>query len=107
MPTPEEEAFARRVAGQDRTGTVGIRDFDQGVVETMGATVQDGKYYLPVAGVDGPPGWPGVPVVFAFPEDVAQVSAVPAAEKPKRYGALGAGGGAISGARTRCAALHG
>ncbi len=67
-----DEIRASRL-GLARTGTVGIRDFDQGVVETLGATVIDAHYYIKVDGITGPPGesgYPGVPVVFSTPEDV-------------------------------------
>jgi hypothetical protein len=78
-----EDALHRRLFGQDRTGTVGIRNFDAGVVETLGAFIADDgnglpKYYTKIdSGPEGdiacgPPGAPGVPVVFAYPEDVLQ-----------------------------------
>ncbi len=70
-----------RLEGRAPTGTVGLRDFDEGVVITMGAELaisskgQPVNYFLQVPGVkgriarDGTP-IPGVPIVFAFPEDV-------------------------------------
>ena len=78
-----EDALNRRLFGKDRTGTVGIRDFDEGVVLTLGGFIAtDGrglsKYYTTInsgPGGDvacGPPGTPGVPIVFAYPEDVLQ-----------------------------------
>jgi len=58
---------------------VSLRDFDKGVVTTMGATLfynergEPRNYYLDVPGVRGRvsrEGIPGVPIVFAFPEDI-------------------------------------
>lgn len=64
------------------TGDVWIRDFDKGIVETMGATVVGSRYYIDVQGIVPPPfpnDWeeatqreqvmPGVPVKFASPDD--------------------------------------
>lgn len=72
-----DDAFNRRLNGLDRTGTVGIRDFDLGVVTTLGAVEHDdpsagpvGTFIPEIAGVCPPDGLPGVPVIFAFPEDV-------------------------------------
>lgn len=70
-----------RSEGRAPTGTVGLRAFDEGVVVTMGAQLAYNSkgvpvnYFLPVAGVKGRVGRdgtpiPGVPIVFAFPEDV-------------------------------------
>jgi hypothetical protein len=64
----EREAFLRRQRGHDQQGTVGIRDFDQGLIETMGAFVEDQRYWLTIPGIDPPPGRPGVLVTFSFPE---------------------------------------
>lgn len=53
-------------------GEVGLRNFDQGVVETLRAEVIDGNYYITDPGlfsVGPPPGQPGVPVTFAYPDD--------------------------------------
>jgi hypothetical protein len=72
-----EDDLNRRINQLERTGTVALRDFDRGVIETLHATVQEGKYYVTVKDVDGPPGWPGVPVVFAYPEDVMQEYRLP------------------------------
>lgn len=69
-----------------RTGTVFLRDFDEGVVRTMGAelieiqldgeSVQD--YALRVDGVTGPDGYGGyVPVIWQNPEDVYQEGLLP------------------------------
>jgi len=70
-----------RIAGRAPTGTVGLRAFDEGVVVTMGGQLALNSkgvpvnYFLQVAGVKGRVGRdgtpiPGVPIVFAFPEDV-------------------------------------
>ena len=72
-------ALRERLNGRAPTGTVSLRDFDQGVVTTMGATLfynargEPRNYYLDIPGVRGRigrEGIPGVPIVFAFPEDV-------------------------------------
>jgi len=73
----EREAFLRRVRGQDQVGTVGLRDFDQGLVETMGAFIEDQRYWLNIDGVDPPPGRPGVLVTFSFPESEFKSYVVP------------------------------
>lgn len=74
----ELERYQAGVAGRARTGTVSLRDFDQGVVETVGATVVNDNYWLTaVAGIDPPPGCPGVPVTFSFPEDVYEKYKLP------------------------------
>ena len=82
MPTAAEIALRERLNGRAPTGTVDLRCFDQGVVTTMGAglhtvTMPSGEtlrnYFLDVPltkGRVGRPGLPGVPIIFAFPEDV-------------------------------------
>lgn len=74
--------------GTARTGVARIRDFDLGMVSTLGGVeVEDPQnmtgYYLqnvegihdpfPIRGVpgdvQGPSGWQGVPIVFSMPED--------------------------------------
>jgi hypothetical protein len=83
MSNPEDDAFKQRIAGRAATGTVGIRNFDEGVVVSLGAYIADDaqgmpKYWLKTdSGAFGdttcpPPGDPGVPVVFGNPEDVLQ-----------------------------------
>ncbi len=90
-PEASTEALESRREGHARTGTVSLRDFDQGVIETMGAYLQyndKGKptnYFLQIDDAKGrvgrqgkliapiTPGQeavPGVPVVFSHPEDV-------------------------------------
>jgi len=77
LPPAQREAAERRRWGEDQTGTVGLRDFDQGIVETLGAFVQDQRYWLTVDGVDAPPGRPGVLVTFSWPEDEYKSYVVP------------------------------
>lgn len=74
----------QRQLGALPTGTVRLRDFDAGVVETLKARVitsatGQGNYFLtelsgqPVSSYNMPlvpPGQPGIPVTFAYPEDV-------------------------------------
>lgn len=87
FPQPEppaaDVAYEQRWLGLAKTGFVGLRNFDQGVVETTGAFVEEDKngqpkYWLkpkaPLWGdkAEGLPELPGVPVVFANPEDVNQ-----------------------------------
>lgn len=70
MASQAELDYARRAAGLMPNGEVHLRDFDQGVVETLGGQVVDSNYYLlSVPGVTAPPGLPGVPINFSFPED--------------------------------------
>jgi len=70
-----------REAGTAPSGIVGLRNFDAGVVETLGAEVHEvstGKgphsnyYILPSATfpVEPAPGLPGIPVTFSHPEDI-------------------------------------
>lgn len=73
---------ARREAGQSPAGIVGLRNFDEGVVTSLGAVLHDvetgrgphSNYYLPspsdLLPVEPPPGLPGIPITFAHPEDV-------------------------------------
>lgn len=55
------------------TGSVGVRNFDQGVLDTLGAVLIDSNYFLPkldLLPIQATPGMPGIPIVFAFPEDL-------------------------------------
>lgn len=76
---PEAERLARedRELGRARVGEVNLRDFDQGVVETLGATITGDNYFLSISGVSPPPGSPGVPVTFANPEDIFEKWKIP------------------------------
>ena len=61
-----------RALGKRPSGVVGLRNFDEGIVTTLRAEVVDGNYYICDPGlyvVDPPPGQPGVPITFAFPDD--------------------------------------
>jgi hypothetical protein len=69
VPDAQYQDRLARVLGKARTGTVSLRDFDQGVVETLGAVAGADAYYLTIPGVDPPPKMPGLPVVYSFPED--------------------------------------
>lgn len=74
-------ALRARTEGRDRTGTVTVRDFDQGVIETLGAVVVGNSYFiLGLSDLDPPPGMPGVPVVFSHPEEVLQTHRMPVIE---------------------------
>lgn len=64
-----------RVMGIRPKGYVGLRNFDEGVVETMGATVDEERqnYFImadKLAPMAPPPGLPGIPVTFSHPEDI-------------------------------------
>jgi len=62
-------------------GTVGIRNFDQGIVETLGGKISHNNYYVEIEGVDPPPhtpSLPGIPITFAFPEEVFEKYRMPA-----------------------------
>jgi hypothetical protein len=74
-------ALRNRVNGHARTGTITLRDFDKGVVETLGAKVIGDRYFITeLKHLDPAPEFPGVPVVFAHPEDVFQAHKVPVIE---------------------------
>lgn len=85
--TDAEIAFEERYTGKARNGEVHLRDFDRGVVETFGGVIyqdpdpnceHNGNYFLTnVPYLKGPPGMPGVPVNFAFPEDLSDVFVYP------------------------------
>lgn len=77
IPSAEFDRYQASVEGRARTGTVGLRDFDQGVVETLGAFIDGDNYWLQVDGICPPPGAPGVPVTFSFPEDVYEKYKLP------------------------------
>lgn len=73
------DALRKRVQGSARNGTVGIRSFDQGVVETVGAVIdpESENYFIKIEGLDPPPGMPGVPVTFSYPEEVFEKYKLP------------------------------
>lgn len=55
-----------------RTGSVFLKDFDRGIVETLGATVTGNDYFLDIVGVGN------VRVIWANPEQVFQDFVMPA-----------------------------
>lgn len=74
-------ALRARTEGSAQTGIVTVRDFDQGVVETLGAVVIHDQYFiLGLSEYDPPPGEPGVRVVFSHPEEVLQTHRTPVIE---------------------------
>jgi hypothetical protein len=92
-----DEALRDRTEGRARTGFVNLRSFDEGVVETLGARIDEEteNYFLnleevetvgfdpPVSShfhrgpVDPRPGLPAIPVTFAYPEDVFEKYSIP------------------------------
>lgn len=65
----ENDLLLAQERGERPNGTVTLRSFDQGIVETLGAQVVDGRYYINIEGLDPPTGEPGIPVNFMYPED--------------------------------------
>jgi len=61
---------ADRELGTRPNGTVTLRDFDQGIVESLGGRIVNDQYYVTVEGVIPPAGEPGIPVHFMYPEDL-------------------------------------
>jgi hypothetical protein len=69
------------------TGQVGLRNFDEGIVETLGATIHEtdlGKgpmanYFIGTGllPVEPPPGLPGIPITFSHPEDIWERFRIP------------------------------
>lgn len=58
-----------------RTGEVLLEDFDRGVVVTLGGVVNEAEtHYVikDVPGISAPPDFEGVPVYFAFPDEVLE-----------------------------------
>lgn len=81
------DALRDRIAGRARTGEVGIREFDEGMIYSMGAervvtqkTAGFGANFFlrNVPRVSQPPDHPGIPVVFGNPEDVFEEYRIPA-----------------------------
>jgi hypothetical protein len=83
MTAAGDAAIRARQSGGQRTGTVTLKDFDRGVVETLRAKVvqyqNQPNYFLmelsgtPLGEIELPlipPGMPGIPITFAFPEDI-------------------------------------
>lgn len=78
FPTQDDK---QRVLGKAAAGQVGIRNFDEGVVQTLGAEIYDiqtGKgftsnYFIAtdkIQPVRPAPGLPGIPITFSHPEDI-------------------------------------
>lgn len=68
--TTDPTVLQEQTMGARPNGTVELRSFDQGVVETLGARVIGDRYYITIEGVEPPPGDPGIPVHFMYPEDL-------------------------------------
>ena len=54
------QELRERAEGRSRNGTVNLRSFDEGVVTTLGATIDETtqSYWLTITDVSGPPGAP-------------------------------------------------
>jgi hypothetical protein len=73
-PDANTRALYDRTLGLYRTGTVGLRDFDQGVVETMGAMPappETGGLAVYLLSIPGVTGAPGLPVTASKPSSPA------------------------------------
>lgn len=90
MPTPQgDAAFLERSNGRADNGRVAIDDFDRGLIETLGATVQSYKsgpegrptaregYFWTLDTIKPPPGMPGVPIIFGTGEDTFERFKIP------------------------------
>lgn len=75
--SPAELAYKERAEGRAPTGIVTVRDFDQGVVETLGAKIIGDHYLLQLEGFDYPPGIPGVVVTYIVSEELFQSYVLP------------------------------
>lgn len=78
-----KKTFDDRTRGTALPGTVGLRNFDEGVVLTLGAELSEEfqNYYIPtsrVAPLLPPPELPGIPVTFSHPEDLFERYRIPA-----------------------------
>ncbi len=92
-----DDQIRERSEGRARTGFVDLRAFDEGVVETLGATIdlEQQNYFLkldpvetvgfdPIVGspfhkgaVAPRPGLPGIPITFSYPEEVFENYSIP------------------------------
>lgn len=66
--------------GTKRTGIVELTDFNRGVVETLGAVVNEvGDTYVikNISGVSPPPEFEGVPVYFSFSDETIDLKILP------------------------------
>lgn len=71
-----------RVQGRAPKGFVGLRNFDEGIVVTMNAEIDEERqnYFImadKLAPMLPPPGLPGIPVTFSHPEDVFEQYRLP------------------------------
>jgi hypothetical protein len=83
MTDVPKKTFDDRTSGAALPGMVGLRNFDEGVVTTLGAEVSDEfqSYYIPSSKISPllpPPGLPGIPVTFSHPEDIFERYRIPA-----------------------------
>lgn len=78
MAETGQQSLEQRILGLERQGDVFLRPFDEGIVVTLGAKIVDDNYYLTLPSVSTPPGLPGIPVTFAYPEDVFEKHVIPA-----------------------------
>lgn len=72
MPEAASQDLLLRKQGKRDVGRVTLRSFDQGLVETLGATVDSSRsrYVLKLPNLDTRENYPGVVVTFANPEPV-------------------------------------
>lgn len=88
MDNDEVKARRDRQEGRAPNGTVDLRSFDEGVALTLRAQFfdvfnkktnkEERNLYVPdVPQVTDPPGFPGIPIIFSFPEDVVEVFKIP------------------------------
>jgi hypothetical protein len=83
LPPAEVAALRERVAGRARTGTVGVYDFDKGVIETLGARADypkpfEDRYFIKLPfPFDYPPPMPGLPIYMSHPEQEMQNFKIP------------------------------
>lgn len=89
MSNARDDAYLQRRFGETANGTVELRDFDVGVMNTLVGpytqiNVTDGSKGVPVgvyvAGIPGlcpPDGYPGVPIIFAYPDDSVKTDVYP------------------------------
>jgi hypothetical protein len=65
----DPSVLLEQVTGALPNGDVDLRSFDQGFIESMGGRVNGSHFYITIDGVEPPPGDPGIPVYFMYPED--------------------------------------
>lgn len=80
MSEPVIGTVPDRTEGRRPTGIVGLRNFDQGVLDSLGVVLVESNYYLSkdaLSPMQATPGMPGIPVVFSFPEDMFEKYKLP------------------------------